>query len=374
VPATENAAGATTGLMTGYGAEPPAPAGSVAGVLAGVAQPPPINPDQANRGSAGRGVVDTSGMSPQDKFIASEILAGRGTNAISTLLPFGQTAAGGAGSRYDIQGDIYKAQHMPRDVAPGTTTVLDPTKGIVPGNVVTAGDPAQLDAQKANLLSTQKDADMRVTLGNTATNTEGDLIEAKNLYNQLVGGTDIRSVASDKFISWLAANSGFQVDQLYDPAVAKTAIKRILKASIGSSLQAVQGDPNSPVRGILQQTNDYIPDPDKLNDVQFNKALDDMLKVVSRQKEEALLAHRFQVSPQSAQDAIDYHNGLEALRLRREQDNQAARQPPADNGSAASGGETYVFSDLASAQAAIKAGQIPKGSKVRVGNQTFGAQ
>ena len=156
---------------------------------------------------------------------------------------------------------IVQAKGVPYNLVPGETRHIP--GGAAPETTISGGDAGQAEAQKAGLLSTQKDADSRAALAEAATNTQTDLIQAKKLYNSLVGATDAKSVIGDGMINWLASKTPFTVQQLNDPAMARLAIKQMLKTSIGSSLAAVQGDPNAgPIRGILQQTNDSMPDPD----------------------------------------------------------------------------------------------------------------
>ena len=334
--------------------------GSVANTAASLAQPPTVPPFTPNSNQT----VDLSSFTPNATMAAARIAQGDYSPAEQAgEINLGRNMALGPGQDFATRNAIAQAKAIPYDTTAGVTHHVP--GGVLPETTTSGGDAGAIAAQNAQLLSAQKDADAKAELADAATSTQGDLIKAKNIYNSLVGTTDVRSVLSDGMIKWLAGKTGFGVDQLNDPAMAKLAIKRMLKASIGSSLAAVQGDATSPVRGILQQTNDFIPNPDELNDQQFNAGMDQMLKITGRQMEQGGPARIFKTSQHTVPDAAAYYNGLEAIRARQEQQNQIEQQQGAGGG----GGEVYIFPDQATAQAAINAGQLHEGDRVRLGGK-----
>jgi hypothetical protein len=367
VPASEAAAGDASGLLSTFGAnaQPPGAGGSVASTAASLAQPPTIDTGQSTRGSAARGVVNTSSMSPLARLVANEILAGRGTSATTALVPLGQQAVSGPGSDYATQAEIVKAKAVPYDTTVGTTHHVP--GGALPETTTSGGDPGQQAADAAQLAADQKDADQRVERANIATTNEETLLTAKQMYAKLVGVTDTRSVLSDAFIAQLARASGVPINQLYAPAMAKLAIKRLLKTTVGNAYQAVQGDLANPARNILQQANEAVADPDSMDDATFNTSIDQMLKVAQEQREEGAPARTFQSLPKTAENSRSYHAQLEALRQQREAANAKAREGGASDSGGGGGGQVYVFPDEASMEAAGKAGNVPIGARVQLG-------
>ena len=355
VPSALGAAGADPGSA------PSAPAtGSVAGDLSAAAQPPvdPMSPDVRD---------PTRNFSPYAGVVAGSYANDPSMANFQTGVNLGRDITKGPGADYPTQNDIAKAKAVPYDLTVGTTRHVP--GGALPETTVSGGDAGQAEAQKAALLSTQKDADSRASLAEAATNTQNDLIQAKQLYNSLVGATDVKSVIGDGMITWLSNKTGLSIQQLSDPAQARLAIKAMLKTSIGSSLAAVQGDPNAgPIRGILQQTNDSMPDPDTMNDTQFNAGIDRMLKVTSRQMSYGAPARTFRLSGQSKADADAYNQQLEAIRAKQEAENAAEAS---GGGRAAGGGEIHVYKTPQDAQADIDSGQLHKGDRVRIGGSTF---
>ena len=368
VPATEAAGANVGGLLSTFGANaaPPAADGStVASTLASTAQPPVINVGQSTQGSAARGVVNTAGMTPFQKYVANEVLAGRmSPDALTTVVTkLGQPAVSGPGSDYTTQAEIAKAKAVPYDTTVGTTHHVP--GGVLPETTTSGGDPGQQAADAAQLAADQKDADQRVERASIATTNEDTLLTAKQMYAKLVGATDARSVLGDAFIAKLARASGVPVDQLYQPAMAKLAIKRLLKTTVGNAYQAVQGDLANPTRNILQQANEAVADPDSMDDATFNSSIDQMLKVSGQQREEGGPARIFQSLPKTAENSRSYHAQLEALRQQREAANARARE--GGDGSGGGGGQVFVFPDETSMETAGAAGNLPDGARVQLG-------
>jgi hypothetical protein len=281
-----------------------------------------------------------------------------------TGLDLGRDITQGPGHDFATQNEIAKAKAVPYDTTVGTTHHVP--GGALPETTTSGGDPGQQAADTAQLAADQKDADQRVERANIATTNEETLLTAKQMYAKLVGATDARSVLSDAFIAKLARASGVPVDQLYQPAMAKLAIKRLLKTTVGNAYQAVQGDLTNPARGILQQANEAVADPDSMDDATFNSSIDQMLKVSGQQREEGGPARTFQSLPKTAENSRNYHAQLEALRQQREAANTKAREG-GGGGDGGGGGQVFVFPDEASMEAAGAAGYLPDGARVQRG-------
>lgn len=315
------AARRANGIMAtgGADAQPPGAPGSVASTVARLSEAP------INVGPGGRlPLVDPSNMSPNDTYMAGRLFSGMSPSDLTAAVNLGRQEKLGAGQDFTTQAEIAKAKAVPYDTTAGTTHHVP--GGALPETTTSGGDPGQQAADTAQLAADQKDADQRVERANIATTNEETLLTAKQMYAKLVGATDARSVLGDAFIAKLARASGVPVDQLYKPAMAKLAIKRLLKTTVGNAYQAVQGDLANPARGILQQANEAVADPDTMDDATFNSSIDQMLKVSGHQREEGGPARTFQSLPKTAENSRNYHAQLEALRQQREAANAKARE------------------------------------------------
>jgi hypothetical protein len=354
-----NAARQAGGILATGGADAQPP-DSVASTTARLAQPPITGPGPGGRYP----LVDTTGMTPNQTYMAGRLFTGMSPSDLTTAINLGRQEKLGAGQDYTTQAEIAKAKAVPYDTTVGTTHHVP--GGALPETTTYGGDPGQQAADAAQLAADQKDADQRVERANVATTNEETLLTAKQMYAKLVGATDARSVLSDAFIAKLARASGVPVDQLYQPAMAKLAIKRLLKTTVGNAYQAVQGDLANPARGILQQANEAVADPDTMDDATFNSSIDQMLKVSAQQREEGGPARIFQSLPKTAENSRTYHAQLEALRQQREAANAKAREG-GDGSGETGGGQVYVFPDEASMEAAGVAGNLPDGARVQLG-------
>jgi hypothetical protein len=344
VPASEAAAGDSSGLLSTFGAnaQPPGAGGSVASTAASLAQPPTIDTEQSKRGSAARGVVNTSSMSPLARLVANEILAGRGVNATTSLVPLGQQAIGGPGSDYATQAEIAKAKAVPYDTTVGGITTHHVPGGALPETTTGGGDPGQQKAQEQELTTATADSTTKINLANTARNNLTDLQTARKLYDTAgaIGDADIGTAFSDETLKWLSDNSGFNLTRFSKGADVRAAVGNFLKGQLGSVAQQIQGDPNSPMRGVVQQFNAYIPDPAKMGAEQFNWALDMIQRGQNRIIEESGPALKFKQSNRTFDDARNYTNDLEALRQKRyaEENARPEKSPPKSDG----GGSGFV--------------------------------
>ena len=351
-------AGSAAGALVGQ------PAASVAGALAGAAVPPARGPPL----SASR---DHCGLLALCRRSRRQLCAEPVDENFATGINLGRDITQGPGSDFSTQNEIVKSQSTPQHIAPGDTLLINPRLGAnAPGNIASGGDPGQVEADKASLLDAQKDADMRVNLANTARNNQNDLETARQLYKTAgaIGDDDVGAALSDETLKWLSDRSGFNLNRFSKGADVRAAVGNFLKGQLGSVAQQIQGDPSSPMRGVVQQFNAYIPDPSKMSAEQFDWAVNMMEKGQDRLIEEGGPARAFQIAPKSAANAQAYNAGLEALRAKRDADARTARaapgpaaaQPPAAS-------QVYVFPDEATLNAAGTAGSVPDGSKVQIG-------
>ena len=314
VPATEAAAGDSTGLLSTFGAnaQPPgAPAvdGSVAGTAASLAVPPTINTTASTQGSAGRGVVNTSSMSPLARLVANEILAGRGVPATTALVPFGQQAVGGPGSDYATQGEIAKAKATPYDTTLGVTHHVP--GGALPETTTGGGDTVAQSVDIEQRKNDVTDANKRAGLAATASQQLNENDRLLGIYNTLVnsGGDDTLGVIGDQAFKDLALIPGLgDATKLSTRLGAIGAIQARLGSSINNQLQAVQ--PGDPVRGLLSTIKP--PDPATLDPDSFRAAMAQYQRVLQYQRDEGPIAESYRNSNYSKADGDAYRAALKA--------------------------------------------------------------
>jgi hypothetical protein len=115
--------------------------------------------------------------------------------------------------------------------------------------------------------------------------------------------------------------------------------------------EQIQGDPNNPMRGVVQQFNAYVPNPQNMSAEQFNWVLNLMERGQDRLIEEGVPARTFKNSNLSVDDARAYNNQLEAIRAERDAEARANRAAPTE----CRGGAGAVDLTLANLDARAKA-------------------
>ena len=264
VPAQENAAGSAPGLLTTFGANAAPPGatagdGSVAGTLAGAAVPP----ISGATGPQARGVLNTSGMTPWQQYVANEIVHGRmSPEALTTSVNLGQSAVSGPGSTYAVQGDVAKARQTPITITSGQTRIQNPEAaaaggggGVIqgPSSYTSTGEQAGAgadDALAAKDLETGANA--KADLG------RADLID--QLYSRVdaLGANNPAAIATDEGVRALSDHLGIDLTRFSDVTAMKQEI-RSLAIGLTGTLRTTQGDPLP--RGSLASIEALSPDP-----------------------------------------------------------------------------------------------------------------
>jgi hypothetical protein len=302
---------------------------SVPGTAAAVALPPSATPGPGGRISQ----IDESQFTPQEAYLANETYAGR--NPLNTNLPgLFQTATGGPAANTSTQNEIYKAQHVPLSGAAGTTTLIDPTKGNAPGNVVSFGDPATSAAETKQRGFDIDDAKARVDLAENAGKSVQEVTRLRDMYNTLVaspGGDDTLANLSDDALKTLSESLHFNFTKLSKRIDAQEAIRRRMAALAGNAVQSVAV--GSPPRGILENANQTLANPES-GPEQFNSAVDQMLRGYKAQLELGgpnSPADRFRRSRFSKEDSDLFKAEIQAIldRQNKEFEADSSTKPPA---------------------------------------------
>jgi hypothetical protein len=243
--AAANAAAGLTRTLNMNATDPGQP--TVAGTVTSLSQPPSATPGPGGRISR----IDESGFTPEQKYLANEIINGRlSPAALQTGVDVFSTPLVGAGS---TPGAIRARSTTP--MSPGQVFPSGPAAtGGGGSSYVHAGDDA---AAVADLNQANADLD----LGGAATASLGKIDPLVDLYKTIVApeaatvGSKAWQTAKEK----AAAYFNIPLDRFDDPAAAKTLIKQQLLTFVGG-LKDSAGNPFSPRQ--TQLIIDQIPDPD----------------------------------------------------------------------------------------------------------------
>jgi hypothetical protein len=372
----KRAAQTAPGLASTFGAN-----AGVPGVVASVAQPPD---DTMTPGPGGRySLVNPSGFTPFQSYLANEIAAGRmSPDALTTAVTkLGQPAVSGPGSDYATQTEIAKARAMPYDLTAGTerhipggpvptgqagaTTPGGGTAG--PGETVVSGPSSY--GQSAATSSGAADpaqAKVDVTEGAAAAANLGKAQLALGLYDQyLAPNANPTGVLSDEALKKLSAVSGMNFTRLTPIADVKNQIKSMF-AGMVVNLRDSQGQPM--FRGGIDQIMSQFPDPEA-DSARFRSALEALQTSLSRQVEDSRVALEYlqHPSPQSfniylqkkGQNAAAEGNAYTAAGIKVGQD----AAPPVAPGPPAA---PAASADLPLVRSPAEADALPPGTKFRL--------
>jgi hypothetical protein len=274
-------------------------------------------------------------MTPNQTYMAGRLFTGMSPSDLTTAINLGRNETLGSGQDYTTQNDIYKAQHVPLSGAPGTVTLIDPTKGNVPGNVVSFGDAATSAAETKQRGFDIDDAKARVDLAENAGKSMQEVTRLRDMYNMLVaspGGDDTLANLSDEALKTLSETLHYNFTKLSPRIDAQEAIKRRMQALAGNAVQSVAV--GSPPRGILENANQTLANPESSPE-QFNSAVDQMLRGYKAQLELGgpnSPADRFRRSRFSKEDSDLFKAEIQAIldRQNKEFEADSSTKPPAE--------------------------------------------
>lgn len=356
----------------------PAPGGGVAGTTASLAVPPDGSAAPASTPAPydWHNPVDESSFTPWQTYLANELRNGRlGAETLkNAAVPLGQTAIGGPGSDWNTQTEIAKARNMPYDTTTGTSRHFPGVDQDAPEKVVSGGDPIVAAAEQKQRELDIADADRRAGLAETASQQLNENQRLLNIYNRLVntpGTPDTASIIGDSAFQNLAKIPGLEnATKLSTRLGAIQAIQARLGTSINNQLNASTGPGDTVPRGLLQRIQPPNPDSDPES---FRAAMEQYNRALQYQQDEGPTANTFRSSMKDKSSADAYRAALEAhARSVYEKERAEAAGGGGGGGGGGVGGETYVFPDANSANAAVNSGQVPHGSKIKVGGKIIG--
>jgi hypothetical protein len=285
----------------GADAQPP---GGVPGAVASLAQPPITGPGPGGRYP----LVDTTGMTPNQTYMAGRLFTGMSPGDLTTAINLGRDETLGAGQDFST----LNAQHAPVSVSSGVSHYIDPTKGNAPGNVISGPDPYQSSAIGAQAPLDVANADVTAKRGDQATTDSGELAILNQLYDKAwnTGDSEWATIASDQGLKALAAKTPIDFTKFSSRLEALAAIRARMLAMIGSA-RASQGDPA--LRGGLDYMANTLPNPD-LPPEQFHGMADAFGRVLQQQIAEGRIARQFQGSPMDKAHADIMRNGVSQAR------------------------------------------------------------
>ena len=247
--ANEAAANSAPGLTRTLGinaTDPGQP--SVAGTVTSLSQPPSATPGPGGRISR----IDESGFTPEQKYLANEILNGRlPPSALQTGVDVFQTPMVGAGA-------------TPGAIRTRSTTPLSPgqvinTSGQAGGPTISGGSSYVHAGDEAAGTSDITQANTDLETGNAARASLGKVGPLVDLYNTVIApgsttGGKLAATAKEKLANYF----GLPLERFDDPAAAKALIKTQLLSFVGG-LRDLAGNPMP--RNALDLIASQIPDP-----------------------------------------------------------------------------------------------------------------
>ena len=248
--AGEAAANSAAGLTRTLNMNAPDPGQpSVAGTVTSLSQPPSATPGPGGRISR----IDESGFTPEQKYIANEILNGRmSPAALQTGVDVFQTPLVGAGG-------------TPGAIRTRATTPLSPGQIInttgQPGGPTIGGGSAEAEAgDRAAGVADVGLANSDLETGNAAQPNLAKIDPLVDLYKTVVapGTTDVNGKIATTVKEKLANYFQVPLERFDDPAAAKALIRSQLLTFVGG-LRDSAGTPFSPRQ--TQLIIDQIPDP-----------------------------------------------------------------------------------------------------------------
>ena len=222
---------------------------SVAGTVTSLSQPPSATPGPGGRISR----IDESGFTPEQKYIANEVLNGRmSPAALQTATDVFQTPLVGAGA-------------TPSAVRTRATTPLSPgqvinTTGQPGGPTIGGGSSYAHAGDEASGTADVGLANTDLETGNAARANLGKIDPLVDLYNAVVApettaGGKVAATVKEKLADYFK----IPLDRFDDPAAAKKLIRTQLLSFVGG-LKDSAGQPFSPRQ--TQLIIDQIPDPE----------------------------------------------------------------------------------------------------------------
>jgi hypothetical protein len=344
-------------------------AGGVADTVAGMATPPPLV--GAFRHPAGA-VLSSDPYAAQ---VQNWIQSGQATPEAwkGSILPVGQTMTTGPGTDYNTRTEVEKAKAMPYDLTAGVARHI-PGGAPAGGETIVQGpDPSTQAAATKGLEDTTTQAQTAFDRGKQAISDSAELNDIAKGYDALVnipeGDVTTPGVLEGLRAATAATGGSFDFTRFNSKQEAINDLTARMQAMLGSA-RAAQGDPA--LRGSIDVMLREL-DVAKNSSPSFHRMVDAIHRQQQALIDEGVASNEFLKAPTPG-SAEALRNRIMENRTRAAEELRRSGFSGADTsaGGGGGGGETYVFPDQASAEAAVNAGQVPVGSKVRVPGKAGG--
>lgn len=409
VPAAEQAAGSVSSLLSGANANPAGGPGvsgitggdgasSVAGTVANMtsaAQGPNAGMNQGGSSASGvastlsnasrppagpvrtmpRSVVNTAGYTPFAKYVANEVIAGRmPPEALDRAINLGQAMTIGPQHTYAEEA----LRGRPTAVSSGTIWHANPAAdaaaaaaGGAGGGTLSGPSTYTSAGEEAGGKADNDMAYRDMQQGDDATANLGKAQSLEQLYDAVVAAGNVNpgDIALTQAGRRLSAATGINLAAFSSVEDVKKEIANRYLAMFGS-LRDSQGNPL--VRGGLPNVNAQFPDADSRPET-FHRMSEALKASLTRQAANGEAAKQYFVDrPRFGDQAGVVYHQRQGDNARAEAEAQAkiGFDPTGGAGGSAgggAGGAVYIYPDQATAEKAVAAGQLPKGSKVKIG-------
>ena len=245
------------GLTSAANADPTAnQGGSVASTLAGTAVPPGPAP-----GTFGATNI-TAGFSPYNKVLAGSYAADPNMANVATGINLGKDITTGPGTDFPTRNAIITSQSAPQHVQPGENLVVDPLKGLTPGNVITGGSPYDTKVSETMAGTNPASAEHDISQAADATVNLGKAQGIMGLFNNIVAP---ESTPGGIFTEAAAKNAsdflGIPLDRILQMGVP--GVKAEIRSRFASMVSNLRDNMGQPMfKGGLPEIMSQFPDPD----------------------------------------------------------------------------------------------------------------
>jgi hypothetical protein len=259
--------------------DPGAVAPSVASTAAALAQPPSATPGPGGRISR----IDESGYTPEQAYLANEILNGRmSPAALQTGVDVFQTPLVGAGN-------------TPSAVRTRATTPLSPgqtitTTGQAGGPTISGGSVYDEGVAKGESTANPVEAERDTAEGNAAVGNLGKMQKILAVYDAYVApNTDPAGILSEEIKKRLSEATGIDLSRFTTTADARNEIQKMF-AGMVVNLRDSQGQPM--FKGGIDQIMQQFPDA-KADPARFRSSLDALTTSLDRQVKDGNAAFEY---------------------------------------------------------------------------------
>jgi hypothetical protein len=272
--AAANSAAGLTRTLNMNATDPGQP--SVAGTVTSLSQPPSATPGPGGRISR----IDESGFTPEQKYIANEILNGRmSPAALQTGVDVFQTPLVGAGM---TPGAIRTRSTTP--LSPGQTINVTGVPGS--GSTISGGSEYPSTFDKTTGASNPAALESDIRGGQAATVAHGKAQQALAIFDQYVApNSDPAGILSEEAVRKLSEVTGMNFTRLTN-ADAKQQITQLFLGMVGS-VRDTQGNPLP--RDSMDNIRKLFADPDA-DPVRFHSMVNALVTSLDQQSKDGQAA------------------------------------------------------------------------------------